>query len=144
MRFTHHARIFRGQLDAAPFMGVLMLLLIFLLLHSSWVFIPGVPIRLPEAVSLPGPESPTVVVAVDQNGLFYHENQVCDAERLKQRLTQAVREAGSAPTLVLQADKAVRYEVLVQLALLARSVGVKEALLATRPPVTATVASPAP
>jgi biopolymer transport protein ExbD len=144
MRFPHHARIFRGQLDAAPFLGVLMLLLILLLLSSSLVFVPGVPIQLPEAAPLPGPDTPTVVVAVDKSGQFYFDNQVCDEARLQEKLKLAASAARSTPTLIVQADRGVRYEVVVRLGLLARAVGVKHALLATRPEVTPTVAAPDP
>jgi biopolymer transport protein ExbD len=144
MRFPHHARIFRGQPDAAPFLGVFMLLLIFLLLHSSLVSIPGVHIQLPEAVALPGADTPTVAVAVDKSGQCYFDNQVCGEERLREKLKQAAAEAREGLTLVVQADKDVRYEVLVRLGLLARSAGVKEAILATRPLATPTVAPPQP
>ena len=65
MRFPHNTKIFRGQLDAAPFVGVFFLLIIFLLLNSGLVFTTGVRIRLPEGVNLPGTDQPTAVVAVD-------------------------------------------------------------------------------
>ena len=46
MKFPRNARIFRGQLDAAPYAIVFSCLLLFLLL-SSLVYTPGVSIRLP-------------------------------------------------------------------------------------------------
>ena len=54
MKFTRNARMFRWQWDAAPFAGVFFLLLIFLLLGSSFVFTSGVRINLPESGRLPG------------------------------------------------------------------------------------------
>ena len=42
MRFPRNAKIFRGQLDAAPLAGVFFLLLIFFLLSSRLAFTPGV------------------------------------------------------------------------------------------------------
>ena len=42
MKFPRNARVFRGQLDAAPFASVLFLLVLFLLVQSSLVFVPGV------------------------------------------------------------------------------------------------------
>ena len=144
MRFPHHVRVFRGQLDAAPFLGMFMLLVIFLLLSSSLVSIPGVPIQLPDAPSLPGASTPTVAVAVDGSGQFYFDNQVCDENLLKAKLRQAATAAPGSLTLVVQADKSLRYEVLVRLGLLARSVGIKEMILATRPPVIPIAAPPLP
>ena len=60
-----------------------------------------------------------MVVAVDQNGLFYHENQVCDAERLKQRLTQAelaeaVRSSQSRVAKMEAGDPTVSIDLLVR------------------------------
>ena len=135
MRFPHNTKIFRGQLDIAPFAGVFFLLLFFLMLHSSLVFTPGVEIRLPPAADLPGTDQPTAVVAVDANGLFYFENQLADEASLKLKLISAVAEAHGPLTLILQADRDVKYEVLVRLSMLARNVGIKDALLATKPEV---------
>jgi len=80
----------RGQLDAAPFLGVFFLLIIFLLLNSTFVFTPGVPISLPEGVNLPGPDKATAAVAVDEGGHYYFENQLCGEDHLRQRLQDAV------------------------------------------------------
>ena len=135
MRFPHNTKIFRGQLDAAPFVGVFFLLIIFLLLNSGLVFTTGVKIRLPEGVNLPWTEQPTAVVAVDENGQFYFENQVCDEARLKARLADVVARSHEPVTLVVQVDKAAKVEVFVRLGMLARSVGIREMLQAVRPPV---------
>ena len=143
MRFPHNAKIFRGQLDAAPFLGVFFLLIIFLLLNSTFVFTPGVPISLPDGVNLPGPNKATAAVAVDEGGHFYFENQLCDEDRLRQRLQDAVSRSPEPITLVVQADKSARTEVLTKLGLLARSLGIRDVLLAVRPPVIAAPIPPA-
>lgn len=133
MRLPRNARIFRGQLDASPFVGVLFLVAIFLLLNSSLVFLPGVPIRLPEASDLPGVTNPTVTVAVDRNGQLYYENQVITEDSLKVRLREAVRRIREPVTLVLLADKDVSNDTTIRLSKLAREAGLKETWLATRP-----------
>ncbi len=141
MRFPRQTKIFRGQLDAAPFAGVFFLLVIFLLLHSSLVFTPGVPIQLPQTGDLPGVDAPTFTVAVDNTGQVYYENQVANEDQLLKSLRARVSEMDEAVTLVIQADRNVRYEVLLRLALLAEQAGIKTALLATRP---ATIPRPQP
>lgn len=137
MRFPRNAKIFRGHLDAAPFAGVLFLLVIFLALNSLLVFVPGVQIKLPVGDSLPGAANPTLVVAADRNGQLYYENQAIDPERLKDRLRKDVRAINGPVTLLVQADKAVPYEIILQLGRLAKEAGVADALLATRPKVLA-------
>ena len=143
MKFPHSTKIFRGQLDAAPFLGVFFLLIIFLLLNSAFVSTSGVPITLPEGVNLPGPDKATAAVAVDEGGHFYFENQLCDVARLKERLQDAVARSHQPITLVVQADKAAKTEVLATLSVLARSLGIRDMLLAVRPPVVATPVAPA-
>ncbi len=132
MKFPRNARIFRGQLDAAPFATVFFLLVIFLLL-GSLVYTPGVRLELPVADSLPGTDKPTVAVAVDANGRWYFENEVVDETRLRARLSQLVSQSAEPPTLVVEADKAVTTEMLVRLSMLARGVGITNGLLATLP-----------
>jgi biopolymer transport protein ExbD len=143
MRFPHRSRIFRGQVDAAPFLGVFFLLIIFLLLNSTLVFTPGVPIQLPEEVNLPGSERATAVVAVDATGNFYFENQLCDEDQLRARLHLAVERSPEPVTLVVQFDKQAKAEFFVRLAAVARSLGIREMLQAVRPPAEPKPAPPA-
>ncbi len=132
MKFQRNARILRGQLDAAPFAAVLFLLVIFLMLAMR-VYTPGVALQLPLADQLPGTDRPTVAVAVDANGQLYFENQVIEESQLRGKLRQLARESAEPLTLVVQSDKAVRYEMLVRLTLLARDAGIPRAWLATLP-----------
>jgi biopolymer transport protein ExbD len=133
MRFPHNTKVFRGQLDAAPFAGVFFLLVLLLLLHTGLVFIPGVPIRLPEGAALPGTDRPSAVVAVDRHGNFYFENQLCDETRLRERLLAALARSKEPLTLVVQADRQASVEVIARLGLLAQSVGIRELWQAVRP-----------
>jgi biopolymer transport protein ExbD len=132
MRFPRNAKVFRGQLDAAPFAGVFFCLLIFLLL-ASLTYTPGVRIQLPAAGDLPGPKQPSLAVVVGPAGQLYFQNQLVSAEELTSQLQAAVKKSAEPLTLVVQADKGVKYETLVSLTLLARQAGIRDALLATHP-----------
>jgi len=132
MKFPRNARIFRGQLDAAPLAGVFFLLVLFVLL-ASLVYTPGVRVRLPEGGDLPGTGHRTIAVALDATGQLYFENQLILPEPLKSRLQAAVKQSAEPLTLVVQADRAVTYELLANLTLLAREAGIREALFAMLP-----------
>jgi biopolymer transport protein ExbD len=132
MKFPRNARVFRGQLDAAPFAIVFFLLVIFLLL-GSLVYTPGVHLRLPVAGELPGTDKPTIAVAIDPNGRLYFENQLIQEDRLRERLRSAVKASPEPLTLLVQADKAVSYDQLMRLSTLARGVGISDAWLAMLP-----------
>jgi biopolymer transport protein ExbD len=142
MKFPRHARIVRGQLDAAPFAAVFFLLVIFMML-GSLVYTPGarLQLQLPRADGLPGTDKPTVSVAVDADGRLYYENQWIEETKLQGRLREAAKKCPEPLTLVVQADKSVSYETCLRLALLARDAGISEALLATLPRAYATPGS---
>ena len=143
MKFPRNARIFRGQLEVAPFAAVFFLLVIFMMV-GSLVYTPGVRLELPVADNLPGTDKPTVAVALDKNGRLYFENQVIEEEDLKGRLRQAAKRSTEPLTLIVQMDKEVTYEMWLRLTLLARDQGITEALLATLPRPVAAPALPSP
>src|SRR5262245_17470055 len=116
MRFPRNTKVFRGQLDAAPYAGVFFLLIIFLLLNSSFVFTPGVPIQLPESQELPGTDRPTISVAVDESSRFYFKNQVVSQPMLRERLREACSNNPDL-ALIIHADEKARYKTLVALSL---------------------------
>ena len=132
MKFARNAKIFRGQLDIAPFAGMFFCLLLFLLL-CGLTYTPGVHIQLPAAEDLPGVSQPSVSVAVGAGGQFYFENQLVQADELRKRLQAVVNKSDQTLTLVVLADKGVNYETLIRVTMLAREAGIKNALLATLP-----------
>jgi biopolymer transport protein ExbD len=138
MKFPRNARIFRGQLDAAPFVSVFFLLVIFVLLFTlpgSLLHTAGVRVELPASgnVPLPGSEHPTISVAMDKVGNLYYENDLITERDLSNQLSVAVQKVSEPLTLVVQADKEVAQERSIRLALLARSTGITNVLLATLP-----------
>jgi len=136
MKFPRNARILRSQFDVAPFAAVFFLLVIFLLL-GALLPTTGIPLRPPAANDLdfPGVNQPTVAMAVDATGRFYFENQIVSEPVLSTCLKAAVAGAHEPPTLVIHADKAVTYEQIARLSLLARDCGITNSLLATLPRV---------
>lgn len=137
MKFPRNARILRSQFDVAPFAAVFFIVTIFLLL-GALMPVPGLHTSLtpPAANNLPGVEQRTVAMAVDATGQFYFENQIVSERVLINSLTVAVKSAPTPLTLVIHADRAVTYDQLAHLTLLARDVGITNALLATLPRVT--------
>ncbi|MBL6763428.1 MAG: biopolymer transporter ExbD [Verrucomicrobiae bacterium] len=136
MRYPRNAKIFRGQLDVAPFAGVFFCLLIFLLLSSSLVSTTGVKIDLAQADELSGSADPSIVIAVDAEGRYYLGNRTFGEAELRERLRGAVLAAaqqGEKLVLVALLDEKVTGQKLVRLAELARGAGVGRLVQATRP-----------
>ena len=143
MKFPRNVRIFRGQLDVAPFASVFFLLVIFMMVSSWVVYTPGVRLQLPVADDLPGTDKRTVEVAIDKNGRLYFESKSIEEGELSDKLRRKVAAASPEPlTLVVQADEAVSYKMLLRLRMVARDAGISDALLATLPRVLAPPGSP--
>lgn len=141
MKFPRNTRLLRSPFEVAPFAAVFFLLVIFLML-GALLPTPGLPLQLPVASNLPGTDKPTVAVAVDSSGRFYFANQIVNETQLSSSLGNAVKNSGEPITLVIHADKAVTYEQLARLTLLARDAGITNALLATLPRVVENKSSP--
>lgn len=133
MRFPRNARMFHGQFDAAPFVAVAFLMILFFLVQSALVFTPGVKIQLPAAEGFSGSSHARIAVAMDLAGRLYFDNQVIEESALIEKLERAVKESPTPLALVIQADEGVSYQAVVRLGELARAAGFAEALLATRP-----------
>ena len=141
MKFPRNARILRSQFDVAPFAAVFFIVVIFLML-GALMPVQGLHTSLtpPAADNLPGVDGRTVAMAVDVTGQFYFQNQVVSERVLINSLTVAAKSAPTPLTLVIHADRAVTYDQLARLTVLARDLGITNALLATLPRVTDTPA----
>lgn len=135
MKFPRNARIFRGQLDAAPFASVFILLIVFVLLRSM-LYTPGIRVELPSTgkLLLPGVEGQTFSVALTTNAI-YCDNELVSENDFSNRLTAAIRKSSAPLTLIVQADKDVTEDKIVHLRVLADDAGVHDFLLATLPRV---------
>ena len=120
----------------APFAAVFFLLLIFLL-FGTLIPTAGIPLHPPTAIGLPGVDTPSVDVAVDANGNLYFKNQMVTERVLVNGLRVATNTVRVPLTLIIHADRAVSYDTLVHLMLLARDCGITNAWLATLPRVEA-------
>jgi biopolymer transport protein ExbD len=135
MRFPRNAKIFRGQLDAAPLAGVIFLILIFFLLHNKLAYTPGIRVDLPEVkYELAGTPNPKLIIVVDVAGHVYYENQlISDEGELFRRLKIVTKESKVPLTLELQADRSGKLETVLRMISLAKTVGFENVLCVARP-----------
>ena len=133
MKFPRNARIFRGQLDFAPFAAVLFLLVIFVLL-GKMLYTPGIEIRLPSSgdLILPGATGPTLSVAVRTNAIYFQDQLVPENE-LSNRLFAAKQNMDGPVTLIVQSDQDVTEKTRAHLWSIAQQIGFTNLLEATLP-----------
>jgi len=136
MKLPRNAKIFRGQLDVAPFMGVFLLLLLFVMLRQHITFVPGIPIALPEAADLSGIQGPVLTIVMSGQGKLYFDNQELpdgQPQVLRELLARATTAAGHPVTLIVQADRGVSLGAWTELSLAAREAGIRDVLLSVQP-----------
>jgi len=135
MKFPRSTRLFRGQLDLAPFLCVIFLLAFTLMLRDFLVLPRGTRLELPDAVSASAASAgePRWIVAMDASRRLYFENQVTDRDQLVRALERRVAAGGAEATLLIQADRTVPYGDLTELAARVRQAGVTRVILGEGP-----------
>lgn len=132
MRYPRNAKIFRGQLDMAPWASMLFLLLMLFLIKIGLFNNPGLMLELPETDHLTGIEGPAETVLLDSKGHLYYLNRRVEDEAFVTALTGKREKLGSEMSLVLHADRGSTLEDIVRVGNLAREAGISRVLLAAR------------
>ena len=95
MRFPRQAKIFRGQLDAAPVAGVLFLVLIFIQI-GSLLYTPGVLVQL---------QNPGATIRIAKDGLVHFGTNFFTGAQTNE-LRAALQNSTAGPPFDLQVDPA--------------------------------------
>lgn len=103
MKISTNLKILEGNYNYVPFINVFFLLLIFLMLNSSFVQVSAINIDLPP---LPGQpiSAEKLVVAIDKNQNYYFNDQVMDIKTIKEQLANIVSRY-QVESIILQADQ---------------------------------------
>ncbi len=115
----------RGLVDLAPALNVILLLLCFFLLSSSFVLQPGIKVELPHSPFAVGTPATRLIVAVtlapqqfDDKGaplprqpVLYFNDQIVTVDGLRTALA-ALPPSRLTPTLVVKADKEVPLDTI--------------------------------
>ncbi len=131
MRFTRLKRrteIKKGQLDIAPLIDVMFLLLIFFMLTSNFVIQPGIKVSLPKAITSEVLSSRNLTVTLTgQDLLFLNEMPTTIVE-----LTREIKIAADEnKTVLLKADAGASLGRVVEIWDLCRDAGVSQINIAT-------------
>jgi biopolymer transport protein ExbD len=140
MTLQTHCKIAEGRIDPAPMVDIVFLLLIFLVLSSPYVLVPGIGmLELPVAKRQDVQSFQGMVLTVTRDNLLFFNNQATTMESLTRELRAAARQSRSQE-LIIQIDRQVSHGMLVQLMSVALDAGIAAVNIATRPelPTTAT------
>jgi biopolymer transport protein ExbD len=125
---TRRLQPLRGLVDLAPVLNVILLLLCFFLLSSSFILQPGIKVNLPRSGYADGSPASRLIVAVtlspqlfDDKGaplprqpLLYFNDQIVSLDGLRTALLQ-LPPTRIKPTLIVKPDRDVPVEFISRL-----------------------------
>lgn len=124
---------FRGRLELTPLVDVVLQLIIFFMLSSTFIVQPGIRVELPESKTTRQQEKDklTITIAAD-NTIFVNELRV-PVEELPTVLANKAKELDKDELLLIKCDKVVEYGRLVRVLDAAHGAGITRYGLATKP-----------
>lgn len=132
MKFKRNLSIAKGLMDMTPLIDVVLLLLIFFMLSSSFIFNPGVKVDLPESTSSETLEKSDIVVTITKELLYLYNDDSVEYGELEQKMRRAAQDNPNA-RLILKAAKDVPHGDVVRIMLMAKEAGISNQAFATRP-----------
>ena len=127
-RLVRRTHLAKGQIDIAPLVDVMFLLLIFFMLTSNFILQPGIKVSLPRAVTSEVISSENLVISITAQDLMYLNRKPIEIGPLTERLKQAAEEGSS---LMIKADVSSSLGRIVEIWDLCRKVGIAQVNIAT-------------
>lgn len=117
-------------INITSLIDVVLLLLIFFMLTTSFVEQPGMKLDLPETKTSEGEKSGKLQITVNSDGSIFLNNEEIMINELESKISVIV-DSSEDKNLLLKADKTVPHGTVVQIMDIARSVGLKKIIIAS-------------
>lgn len=118
-------------INITSLIDVLFLLLIFLMISSTFVEQPGMKLELPEAKSALTEKIKDLVLQIDADGTLRLNDAIVEIETLEQAFKEMLPKL-EEKSLVLKADKSVPHGTVVKVMDLAKLSGLEKLIIATQ------------
>jgi len=132
MRFKRHLELERGQkeINITPLVDMVFLLLIFFMLTSSFIVLPGIKINLPKAVTSQAIKEKNIIITINNENIIYLDKKPITPQELTNYLTQIIESKQEKP-LLIKADKNTQLGTVVTVWDICRDVGITQINIAT-------------
>ncbi|KPK89985.1 hypothetical protein AMJ80_09005 [bacterium SM23_31] len=118
-------------INITSLIDVLFLLIIFFMVSSTFVEKPGMDLELPESETSTLREIKDLVLQIQADETMFLNNKPVEWSNVKDFLDQEYQQNPEA-ALILKADKEVKHGSVVQVMDIAKQVGIKRLIIATR------------
>ncbi len=133
MKFKRNVGIEKGRMELTPLVDVVLLLIIFFMLSSSFIFNPGIKVELPEYTASENLQPSDIVVTITkENEIYFKDEYIPLMDELRQRLKKAAAKYPDA-RLIIKADMNIPFRWVVQVMTIAQEEGITNQAFATRP-----------
>ena len=127
---TSHKRIV--SYAAISLTDIILLLLIYFLLSSSFIVQPGIKVTLPRAAAGEVDKADKIYLTVTKSEQLFLNGEIVSRSELGARLTALLKIAADK-TVIIRADKDLTLEATVQVIDIAKLAGAQKFLIATEP-----------
>jgi biopolymer transport protein ExbD len=129
MRRRQNRRKSESEVNLTPMLDVVFIMLIFFIVTASFVKESGIEISRPGASTAVRKEKGNILIAISSNDQIWMNRRQVDPRALRANIERAHAENPQG-AVVIQADKAAKTGLLVQVMDAARQAGVKDISLA--------------
>jgi biopolymer transport protein ExbD len=132
MNFSDNDHGVLPEINIVSLIDVVLLMLIFFMLTTSFVATPGLQVKLPKAASEVIQSHDRLEVHITKEGRFYLNNTQMRLPELKSALESKAKESKDQ-VLIIHADELARHGMVVKVMDMAKRVGLENMAIATRP-----------
>ena len=132
MRFSS-GRPRRVALDLTPLIDVVLMLVIFFMLTTTFVLSPGIEVDLPRGHTSQEPRERDAIITMTREGAIYFQDAQVSLETLRAVLQRA-RNRQPELRVVIKADTLVPHGQVVSVMDIAKYLGIDRLAVATAPP----------
>ena len=126
-RGTH--RFESTHIDMVPMVDCIMVLVIFLMVSSSFVNDPGVEVQKPDVVGALSSDQNALLIAIAADNRIFFDGQEIRTDQVAAVLKQAA--VGRSPSLIVRGDQVSSLGVFAQVYTEAKRAGIKQVQFAT-------------
>lgn len=124
-----HGRFETTHIDMVPMVDCIMVLVIFLMISSSFVSDPGVQVEKPDVSGALSGDQTALLIAISADNRIFFDGQEIRTEQVAAVLKQAA--IGRAPSLVVRGDRASSLGVFAAVYTEAKRSGIQNVQFAT-------------
>jgi biopolymer transport protein ExbD len=128
-RRQRHHHFEATHIDMVPMVDCMMVLVIFLMISSSFVSDPGVEVQKPDVVGAMSSDQNALLIAISADNRIYFDGQEIRTDQVAAVLKQAA--VGRSPSVIVRGDQVSDLGVFAQVYTEAQRAGIKQVQFAT-------------